>query len=152
MTPLEQIDFVFSYIKNKEDLSASFSTEYIWNLYVSKSPETQITRFIFNEIIRQLIDDEYIRELPIIESSQKTYHVTFKGRIFEGYVANNIASKQSIKRISDLEEENRKFQKRALKNSHQLNCLTIILAIGTMIAALYYIIEILNHLFLIYPQ
>ena len=152
MTPLEQIDFAFFYIKSREQLSASWSAEYMWNLYISKTPESGINRTVFDEIIKQLVNDDYIRELPINDSSQKSYHVTFKGRIFNGYVEYQSSLRENNERISGLEEENRKFQDATLKNSRYLNRLTLILTIGTGMAALFYLFEILNHWFCIYPR
>jgi len=151
MIPLEQIDFVFFFIRSREQLSASWSNEYIWNLYISKTPEAGINRTLFEEIIKQLVEDDYIREAPINDSPQKTYHVTFKGRLFKGYVAYQNSLEENNKRISDLEKENRKFQEMTLKNSRYLNRLTFILAFGTGIAALFYLFEILNHWLCIYP-
>ena len=151
MTPLEQIDTVFFFIKSKEQISARWSTEYIWNLYVKKDSEAAVNKQQFYEIINHLVSDDYIRELPVIDSSQKTYHVTFKGRIFNGYIAYQSSLTKNNKRIVALEEENRKFQKSSLRSSRQLNLLTAILAAGTLLAAVYYILEIVSW-FCIYPR
>ena len=151
MTPLEQIDSVFFFIKSKEQISARWSTEYIWNLYVKKDSEAAVNKQQFDEIINQLVSDDYIRELPVIDSSQKTYHVTFKGRIFNGYIDYQNSLTENNKRIVALEEENRKFQKSSLRSSRQLNLLTAILAAGTLLAAVYYILEIVSW-FCIYPR
>ena len=99
MTPLEQIDSVFFFIKSKEQISARWSTEYIWNLYVKKDSEAAVNKQQFDEIINQLVSDDYIRELPVIDSSQKTYHVTFKGRIFNGYIDYQNSLTENNKRI-----------------------------------------------------
>lgn len=152
MTPYQQIDFVFFYIKDKEQFSASFSTEYIWNLYVSKTLEAGINRMIFDEIIKQLVADGYITELPLSDSPQRMYHVTFKGRSFNGYVEQQTILVENQKRLKALESANLLYQSNSVKNSRNLNYLTIILAIGTSIAAAYYILEILNHWICIYPK
>ncbi|MDQ2718200.1 MAG: hypothetical protein M3Z26_00360 [Bacteroidota bacterium] len=147
MTPYEQIDLVFFYIKNKEELSASFSTEYIWNLFVSKQSDSGINRTMYNEIIKQLVEFGYVAELSLSDTSQKLYHVTFKGRLFNGYVEQQVSLSENNKRIMALENANQKFQIESLRNSHNLNSITWILAIGTTFAALYYLLEILCYFF-----
>lgn len=152
INPYKQIDFVFSYIKDKEEHSATFSKEYIWNLYVKQSPEMQINRMIYDEIMQKLEDDGYISKKSIYGSEQPSYNVTFKGRIFNGYENDYLSLNEQKARLLALEKKNQEFQILSSRNASKLNCLTLILAVGTSIAAIYYIFEILNHWLCIYPK
>ena len=147
MTPYDKIDLVLFFIKGKEELSAKFSIEYIWTFCVSKEPSYHINRTMFEEIIKQLVEDGFIADLSILDSPQKFYYVTFKGRIFNGYVKQQESLEEKNKRILTLENANQKFQIESIRHSRNLNRITWILAIGTTFAALYYILGILCYFF-----
>ena len=142
MNSFKQIDFVLSYLKERSELSADFAKENIWN-YIRQTPEIGINKQIFDEILQRLVDDGYIKE-TIREKTQPIYHLTFNGRIFEGYLNRNISLNQEREWLKHL-------QILTLNNSNKLNLITWIIAIGTLIAAIYYILEILNHCYAIYP-
>lgn len=142
MNPYNQIDFVFFFLKERSELSADFGKEYIWN-HLKRTPEIEINRQVFEEIIQRLLDDGYLKEI-IKPETQPTYHLTFNGRIFEGYFNRNEFLNEERKWIKNL-------QVQTLNNSKWLNRVTWIIASGTFIAAFYYIFEILNHWVYIYP-
>ncbi len=83
MTPLEQIDFVFFFIRDKIQVGGNWGYNNIWN-HVEKTTEAKINKTLFNEIIDKLKEDGLVTEV-IQEAAQPTYHVTFKGLIFDGY-------------------------------------------------------------------
>ncbi len=143
MTPLEQIDFVFFFIRDKIQVGGNWGYNNIWN-HVEKTTESNINKTLFNEIINKLKEDELITEVDQ-KDAQPTYHLTFKGLIFEGY-------KQQW---SDLQKENneiKSLRKTSNINSLKMTRLTRWVMIGTSIAAIYYLLEILNHWFCIYPK
>lgn len=137
MTPIEKIDTILIFLKERADLNASFSKEYIWNLYVKKMPELHITRQIFDEILNKLVEDGYVKK-ELRENSQPTFHLTMSGYLFDGYLSSK--------------NEMQKLQQTAIFLSKRTFCMTVVIAVGTGIAAIYYIIEILNHFFCIYPK
>lgn len=137
MTPLEKLDKILSFFKDRSDLSIDFSKEYIWNLYIKKTPELQINKQIYEEILQKLVEDGYLRETKK-EDFQPTYHLTMKGYLFDGY----INSQSEIQRL----------QKTAISLSRRAFWWTVVIALGTLVAAIYYLFEILNHWFYIYPK
>lgn len=137
MNPLEKIDAILNFLKDRSDLSASFSKEYIWNLYVSKTPELDINRQVYEEILKKLVEDGYVRE-ENEKNFQSVYHLTMKGLLFEGYLNN--------------QKENQKLLQTATSLSNGIFWLTTVIAIGSGAAAVYYIFEILNHFYCIYPK
>jgi len=143
MTPLEQIDFVFIFIRDKIQVGGNWGYNNIWN-HVEKTTEAKINKTLFNEIINKLKEDKLITEV-IQEDAQTTYHVTFKGLIFEGY-------KQQW---SDSQRENnelKSLRQTSHINSLKMTRLTRWVMFWTSIAAIYYLLEILNHWFCIYPK
>jgi hypothetical protein len=138
MTPREQIDYVFFFIKKHLENSATISTEYIWNLKVSKDPETGINRLMFDDILKQLELDKLIEKEPMEEGvAQSMYHITFNGRLFDGYVEKHKETENQKARIRSLENANR-------SNANRMTLLTVFIAIGTIVAAIYYILEIIK--------
>lgn len=129
MTPLEKIDFVFYYIKDKIQVGGNWGYHNIWN-YVNATSEADINETMFKEIIQKLKNDGYITEKQIPDA-QPVYNLTFTGSLFDGYNKNQV-----------------KIQ----KLSRQTRFLTVVVSIGTGVAAIYYLLEILNHLFCIYPK
>lgn len=83
LTTDEQLDAILFFIQDKTSIGAMISRNYIWDLYVSRTPELGITPLLFSDILQHLIDDGYI----IL--SNNTYHLTVKGRNFKGYVEYN---------------------------------------------------------------
>jgi hypothetical protein len=126
MTPFEKIDFVFFYIKDKIQVGGHWGYNNIWN-YVERTPEIGINKIMFDEIIKKLKEDGYITEKNIPEA-QPVYNMTFKGLLFNGY-------NQEYK-------ETQKLQQNVASLSSRTFWLTVVIALGTLIAAIYYLIEI----------
>lgn len=135
MTPLEKIDFVFNFIKNKIEIGGDWGYYNIWN-HVEQTKELQINETLFKEIINKLKEDGLITETSG-RYSQHTYHITFKGLTFQGYKYQA--------------EESQRLQRAVTSLSVRTFWLTVVIAGGTFVAAIYYLLEILNHLFSIYP-
>lgn len=150
MNPFKQIDFVFFILKERSELSADFSKEYIWD-HIKQTPEIEINRQKYEEILQRLLNDGYIKE-TIKPETQPTYHLTFGGRLFPGYEKEEETLNQNQHKLEALEKANSDFQNSSTMSAKKLNLLPLILAIGTLIAALYYVFEILNHWFYIYPE
>jgi hypothetical protein len=83
VTPFEQIDFVFLYIKEHTQYGGSIGYHNIEN-YVNATPEAGITITMLKEILKRLEDDSYIT-VRTPEESQTLYHTSFNGLLFDGY-------------------------------------------------------------------
>ena len=143
MTPHQQIDFIFLHLKEKIQYGGSYGYNNLW-FRVEKTPETKINKTLFNEIIERLKQDNLITETKL-EDAQPVYHITFKGLLFDGYEKEYELARQEKERLERIEDE-------TLNVSRRMNRLTWIIMIGTAIAALYYLLEILNHWLNIYPK
>jgi len=116
MTPLDKIDFVFFYLKDKIEIGGSWGYYNIWN-HVEKTPTTGIaSQKLLREILTRLTEDGFITEITQPEA-QSTYHLTFKGVLFQGY------------------------KKKAL-NTKIKNALYLASLVAVIIAGLYYLLEI----------
>lgn len=133
---LKKIDFVLNFFKSKQDLDASFSYTIIEN-HVKRTSELKITVTMLREILKKLVNDGYITERKQEEGYQSIYHVSFEGLVFEGYVHENEANHKEQERLHTLEN-------RQLALSRRMNALTAIVAVGTIVAAVYYLMEILK--------
>jgi len=137
MTTLEKIDSVLNFLKSRQDQSVQFTKEYIWNFYVSKTPELEINSQLYNEIFITLLDNDFIRENKQEQGFPSTYNVTIKGLSFSGFHQAQLQSDRDKVNLLLL-------NKRTLM-------VNLIIALGTLIAGLYYILEILDKFFQIYP-
>lgn len=138
MNPLEKIDFVFLFIKDKINVGGNWGYGHVWS-HVEKAEEYEINQTLFKEIISKLKEDGLITEVDNY-STAPTYHVTFKGLVFDGYVAERERLDTEKLRLRDLDYKNQKL-------SHALNKLTCFIAIGTVVAAIYYLIQIFEYFF-----
>ena len=77
MTPLEKIDFVFFYLKDKIQVGGYWGYHNVWN-HVKATSEADINETMFKEIIQKLKDDGYITERQIPDA-QPVYNLTFTG-------------------------------------------------------------------------
>jgi len=100
MKPLEKIDFVFFYIKDKINAGGQWGYNNIWN-HVKETKEVEINETMFKEIIKKLLNDGYITETQINEG-QNVYNLTFEGQLFDGYLS-------QAKEISKLSNETRRW-------------------------------------------
>src|SRR5690606_28755231 len=103
MTPLEQIDFVFFYIRDKITTGADWGYFNIWT-HVQKTPETKINKTLFDEIILKLKEDGLLTEINNL-GSQATYHITFKGLTFNGYVSEQQTLQMEKERLRILDDK-----------------------------------------------
>lgn len=143
MNSLEKIDFVFFFIREKISVGGYWGYINVWN-HVSQTEEADINKTLFKEIINKLKEDSLIIEINEIDG-QPTYHVTFKGLIFQGYVTEESNNQKEFEEVRNLRQSTVDLQK-------GLNRLTFWIVIGALIAAIYYLLEILNHFFCIYPK
>lgn len=83
MSPLKQADRILFFIEKFLKTSAQISKEYVWNMYVQKTPENTINRLMFDEIMELLVEDGYVRKSANMQQQEQDfYHLTFKGRLF----------------------------------------------------------------------
>lgn len=75
----EQLDHIFLFIQERGSNMMQLNFQYIWSLYVEKTPELGINITLLQDILHKLIQDGYIREKDGI------YRLTTEGRNFKGY-------------------------------------------------------------------
>lgn len=138
MNPLEKIDFVFFYVKDKISVGGHWGHGHIWS-YVERATEFEINLTLFDEIISKLKEDGLITEIDNSPAAQ-TYHVTFKGLVFDGYKTERESLNAEKLRVRNIENQNQKL-------SSVLNRLTFLIALGTGIAAIYYLLQIWDYFF-----
>lgn len=143
MTPLEKIDFVFFYIREKLVVGGNWGYNNIWN-HVRDTKELDMNETMFKEIIVKLKNDGFLTEING-NNSQSGYHITFNGLIFQGYVTEELNNQKELHEVRSLRQATVDLQR-------VLNRLTCWIVIGSIVAAVYYILEILNHFFCIYPK
>lgn len=137
MEPLQKIDAVFFFIKKSSDVGAMINDNYIWGMYVNKTSELEISRLMLIEILQKLVEDGYVRRVDHPDGGSSTYHITFKGLIFEGYEKERENLNRERDAIRNLERAN-------ARRSNDLNQMTAFIAFGTIMAAAYYWIEIVR--------
>jgi hypothetical protein len=137
MTTLEKIDSVLNFLKSRQGLSAQFTKEYIWSYYIEKTPELEINSQLYNEIFITLLDNAFIRENKQLDDSPSTYHITVEGLTFSGFHQDYLNLEK--------DKSHRKVYESQMRN------LTRWIAFGTVVAAIYYLFELLDKFFHIYP-
>jgi len=123
----KKIDFVLEYIK---------SNEVVYKEYLVKEMYSYgLTRIEVGRIIDKLKRDVYIIES--INYLGIFYAATFDSFMFLGY------EKEYIFKLS---ENNRlgKLETAQMENQEKMTWLTTLVAVGTLIAAIYYLIEIIK--------
>ncbi len=137
MTLLEKLDTVLKCLE-KHHSEKHHNLISIQEILDKEQPEVKWGETLF--ILKKLAKDGYIdtREISIPDSASTEiyYNINFEGRILNeenGYVAKN----NSLQAISSL-------QKRQSILNEKLYRLTIWVAVGTVIAAIYYGIEIIK--------
>lgn len=112
-----------------------------------ENEDAQILLSDYAELLQSLDKlalDGYLKRLGGVNP---TFGLTFEGRWFIRHQGGYVGKSQSL----DAERKMVVFvQNETLKNARYLNRLTLILAVGTSIAALYYILEILKNHYPIY--
>lgn len=142
---LQKLDFVLNYFKNKKEFSATYNYSLI-EMYVKRTPEMNITILMLKEILEKLVSDGYLTKTEK-STGLTSYNISFKGLVFEGYVSSYIASQKEKIRVNMLEEEQRALAYSQKEISQKMNNLTLWVAIGTIIAAIYYLLEIWKFFF-----
>jgi len=124
MTLYEKLDKILFFLKDRSDLGAYFTKEYIWIHYISLTPEFEIKQQLFDEIFERLIEDDLIRKREL-EEAKPTYHLTTKGYESNGYVEGHRQKDENNKYQSH-------FQKKTLWASLSINKWTKWIALGTI--------------------
>ncbi|WP_129021313.1 hypothetical protein [Edaphocola flava] len=142
---LQKLDFVLDYFKKKKEFSATYNYSLI-ETYVKRTPEMNITTLILKEILEKLVSDGYLTktEKP---TGLSYYNISFKGLVFEGYVLVYTLSQKEIQRVNMLEQEQRALAYSQNQVAEKTKNLTVWVAIGTIIAAVYYLLEIWKFFF-----
>lgn len=145
MDYLKQIDTVLFYFQKKAEFGGSLKSNEIWNA-LQVIPSIGINdQTIFENILDRLEEDGFIKE----ESSNKEYtlyHITFKGLLFHGYENEKALADQQSKEMALQRVRTSEIEEMTYKNGTRMYYLTWILAIGTSIAAIYYLMEIGKYL------
>ena len=135
MTDLEKIDFVFFYIRDKIKVGGNWGHNNIWT-HVEKTPEAEINYTLFTEIINKLKKDGLLIE-NTPRDSQWTYHVTFEGLIFQGYVNKYSEDQKESQEARNLRQVTVDLQK-------QMNRLTGWIVFGTLATVVIGILTLLK--------
>jgi hypothetical protein len=129
------------YIQNNEAVLT-----FVYDNHISKTLNDRKESSDMLLMIQKLLDDKYIYSIPS-DNNVLTYKITFDGLVFHqkgGYDQqrkNNQAEIDYIKRLATKTEDNTLFQTASQK---KINLLTFFVALGTLIAACYYLEEILK--------
>ena len=143
LNSMEKADYVLRKFAN--DMT------YIPNIHINEVVRTVLSsipnhnpindeiNLIIREIVLKLHEDGYIRNIGTDEMQKHTYCITFKGHLFleleDGYWGSYNRRKEALVK----EEGIRTLQTNLQKT---MNNLTLVVAGGTAIAAVYYILEI----------
>lgn len=123
---LKQIDFVLDYIKENAPQFELLTTDKVVQ-YIRANGETiEIDRHKFNQIIDRLKEDELIEVKG--PDNRQYYNITFKGSIFIGY--------------EQTEKDRVKSYLQAKANQKAILYLTLVIAVGTSVAAAYYFYQL----------
>lgn len=134
--PLKQIDFVLDYIKKHATQFEILSTDKVVQHILDNKGIIGIDRIRFNQIIEKLEEDKYITVKG--PDDKRYYDVTFKGVVFIGY-------RQS-------EDDRIKSDLQAKANQRAILWLTLIIAVGTSIAAAYYFFQMYDGATVAHPS
>ncbi len=136
---MEPFDWKESAVKGRIRLRTYEIGEYIIKYYF---PKLNSVDFIIDlpEILEQLTIDGYLIENKEREWD-KIYSISFKGKIFSkngGYSELERTKNAENIRVGNVEKRQRAYESNMVR-------LTWILAIGTTVAAIYYLLEIIKH-------
>jgi len=109
--------------------------------FYKNAHKTELKNHEFNLIIDKLLKDDYIFKEQIDKSQPPRFGINYIGYIFNsegGYEQKMINDDDENTRMDKI-EENQKFHRRAL------TWLTSLVAVGTLIAAIYYSVELLKY-------
>jgi len=149
LTPIEKLDLILGL------LSSSTKYQISDNVPIAKLDENEILEFIKNDtgnpiiltshelslILEKLVKDEFVKKEKIFRNTDPTYYyyyVSFEGAVFNergGYkqdIINHHSEKNRVETLASYQHE----------QADTLNTLTRRILYVTVIAALYYLIEI----------
>lgn len=135
MTPLQQIDFVFFYLRGKISAGGQWGYQNIY-FHVNQIKESGINETLLKEIIVKLKEDGLLTEINNL-GSQPTYHVTFEGLIFQGYVKADSEARKESQEVRNLRQATVDLQAR-------MNKLTWWIVFGTIASVVVGILTLLK--------
>lgn len=144
-SPLELLDIVLRYLRNPKGLPIKTLDEITNDLNPILNAEQADIYLILNKLIKdEYIKDEWVdvreKNLPLgIEKSVLHYLITFEGKIFLDYPGGYVKQAEE-QNAESIRLEKIESDQKASRN--QMNVLTAIIAAGTLIAAIYYGVEI----------
>lgn len=124
-TQLEKLDILLSLFKNEEVAIGPFFIREMMEGQGATVSDSEIQRFI-----NQLAADKYI-----MQDHDYNWMIRIEGLLFEGYaqkITNTAAENTRLENIEQAQKTNRNW----------MTFLTILIAVGTLVAAIYYGIEI----------
>lgn len=129
ISPLKQIDFILNFIKTNSPYFDLLTYAKVVQHTLDNKDSIGITRVRFNQIIKKLEEDGFI-EIKSTED-KKYYNITFKGIVFIGY--------------EQVENERIKSDLQAKANQGAIFWLTLIMALGVLTPAVYYLLEVVRN-------
>ena len=157
MTPIEQIDAVLKLLAEDETLQPYASDGEILAALIVKYPESEHLGYGMDtlRILNKLVKDGYVdfkednfKSGHILIERPNKYFITFDCGLFhqQGGYAEQLRNQNSHDaRMESLEDS-------AKANRQWMLWLTVLVALGTTVAASYYLLEILNHWYFVYPR
>jgi hypothetical protein len=136
MDILDKLDKVFFWLKNRTDLGAYWTKEYIWTFYIEREKESGINHQQFDEIFERLLQDDLIRKRNV-EEAKPTYHLTTNGYEFIGY-------KNEKERKEALEANDKNYKSSYLESSQGTTKWTKWIAYGTVVLVAVAILTLLK--------
>lgn len=130
--PFQYIDRVLTYMAMDKDATLKLSTKRIWQNLKAQNEGFDLTEGTLRLIMNKLVKDAYVFFEQ--HDSTKVYKITIEGLIFQklgGY-----EQKLNNDTLHERQEESNQNTQRILF------WFTFIVAVGTLIAAVYYILEI----------
>lgn len=122
---LEKLDILFQIFKDEQE---AISWHFIREMMEGKGVE--VSDFEIERYINQLRSDNYI-----MQNSDGLFLIRIEGLLFNGY-----ADKIAIRAAENIRLENLESELR--ENRRWTLYLTILIAVGTLVAAIYYCIEV----------
>lgn len=150
MLNLEILDKILSILKNK-DFQKLTSQQINTQILLDFMYKNYANQFLVDKSLEKLIDDNYIKEtkenckVEGFENDIITYYeTTLQCFNFIGYV-NTYYSKLSLEQETKLlRETSIELNHSTLSTNRRMICLTWIIAIGTAVSGVYYILEIFS--------
>jgi hypothetical protein len=159
MKTLEVLDAILYYLSNNRIIVEIDTIEqYIDKNYENLKDEILISKL--QNALDKLVEEKYIviTKLPIEDTIKKSefegYYITWEGDFFiqqGGFVGKLLKENSEKERIKELEINQETTNKTMLSLNNSLGIMTKWIMIATLVAGVYYALEILNHFINIYP-